>query len=74
MVIIFASPLNFCKTVKEQFENLKSLELNALTEKEHRDIHHKFEQLALEDPDAFEEALLQEIQKLVNSAYQRNVG
>lgn len=60
-------------TVKEQFENLKSLELNALTEKEYRDIHHRFEQLALEDPDAFEEAFISSARSTLSRVKQLKV-
>lgn len=60
-------------TVKEQFENLKSLELNALTEIEYRDIHHRFEQLALEDPDAFEEAFISSARSTLSRVKQLKV-
>jgi len=60
-------------TVKEQFERLKALELNALTEKEHREIHHQFEQLALENPDAFEEAFISSARSTLSRARQLKV-
>ena len=54
--------------IKQKFEQLKELELNAYSNKERARIQREFDKLADEDPEGFEKAFIESARSTLNRA------
>ena len=60
-------------TTKEKFEQLKELELKAITKKELYSIQFEFDRLAASDPDGFEDAFIESANQTLKAAKQLKI-
>jgi len=60
-------------TTKEKFEQLKELELKAITKKELYSIQFEFDRLAASDPDGFEDAFIESAKQTLKAAKQLKI-
>jgi len=60
-------------TTKEKYENLKNRDIKAKSETERNKIHLEFENLANEDPEGFEKAVMESARKTLSDAKQLKV-